>query len=158
MPKASSNPLVQLEIPTRHYAQGLVGNRAGMCEITKSAGRHADVANRLTDPLHEIANRGGVRDDAGPAVLQWNRTTLENVDIPSLVPENQRCGQAPEGSPHHECPGHGQVPSSRILEHVHASAREGLQRVRGHHLRPGTRSDRRHAAPAYASQKGAWRP
>src|SRR5271156_4081179 len=116
-------PSVQLEVRREPICAGLlVGDRAVISEITKPAGGHADVANRLTDPLHEIANRGGVQDDAGPAVLQRNRTTLQNVDVPSLVPENQRCREAPEGSAHHKCPAHGHVPSSRTLEHLPACA------------------------------------
>ena len=116
-------PLVQLEVRREPICAGLlVGDRAVISEITKSAGRNADVANRLTDPLHEIANCGGVRDDAGPAILQRNRTTFENVDVPSLVSENQRCRETPEGSARHECPAHRQVPLSRTLEHVPACA------------------------------------
>ena len=111
-------PLVQLEVRGEPICAGLlVGDRAIISEITKSAGRHADVANRLTDPLHEIANSGGVRDDAGPASLQRSRTTLQNVDVPSLVSENQRCGEAPERSAHHECPAHTAFPSLRIFAH-----------------------------------------
>lgn len=57
-------PLIQLEVRRQPVCAGLlVGDRAVSSEITKPAGGHADVADRLTDPLHEIANRGGVCDD-----------------------------------------------------------------------------------------------
>src|SRR5258705_13575538 len=88
-------PLIQLEVRRQPVCAGsLVGDRAVISEITKPAGRHADVANRLSAPLHEVANRGGVQDDSGPASLQRNRTTLQNVDVPSLISENQRCREA----------------------------------------------------------------
>ncbi len=108
-------PAIQLEVRRQPVCAGLlVGDRAVISEITKPADGHADVANRFTDPLHQIANSGGVRDDAGPAPLQRNRTTLQYVDVPSLVSENQRRREAPEGSAHHYRPAHPAFPSSRL--------------------------------------------
>jgi len=53
----------------------------------------------FANPFHEIADRGRVHDDAGPAPLQRIRTTFQNVHVPALVSENQSCGESAEGPP-----------------------------------------------------------
>jgi hypothetical protein len=66
-------------------------------------------------PLHGIANRGRVHDDSGSAPLQWIRTAFQNVHVPSLVSDNQRCGEAAERSPYHNGPGHAAFPRPRTV-------------------------------------------
>src|ERR1700739_3227194 len=49
-----------------------------------------------------------------PRPCNGNRTALQNLDVASLVSENQRRREAPERSAHHQCPTHAGFSSSRF--------------------------------------------
>ena len=91
-----------------HIAARMRLSRRG--RVPKPPCRNADVAKRRTDPLHEIANRDRVRDDTGPAALRRHRAALQDVDVPSLISENQRSAEPAERSADHDRPGHAGLP------------------------------------------------